>query len=296
MARTRTWSTTIPIDHTQIKLGPTKIRDLRTDLEERVDGILAGFVNTGSTNGLLLGRLLTVGTANATNPGTGTAAAIDIFGMTTGTLTELVIRNSSGHEILATYQGRLQVGKLGNDQYMVGVGTGSGDVNILKVNTAGVTQFASHPIGPDTNPSTPLSYVPVGYFGTTNAAGGIVMLDTSSQLPAVSGALLTGVVNSSSSYDTGAQSFVVNTAYTVTHNLGTTKVLIQPYFRENTGVNWKLCGYVYYDNAARGFSVCDIQDNSISYRVPTGVRYMDTGGTLVDITSGQSRIIVLALP
>ena len=160
--RTRTWSKAIPVDHTEIKYGPTKVRDVREDIENRVDDILAGFVNTGATNGIILGRLLTVGTATSTSPGTGIAAAIDLIGLTTGTLTELVIRNASSHEILVTYQGRLQVGKLANDQYMIAVGTGSGDVNIFKVNTAGQTEFATFPIAPNTNPTTNLQLIPYG--------------------------------------------------------------------------------------------------------------------------------------
>jgi len=148
MARTRTWSTTIPVDHTAIKLGPTKVRDLRTDIEERVDGILAGFVNTGTTNGLLLGRLLTVGTASTAYPGTGAAAAIDIFGMTTNSLVEVFIRTQSSNEIQLTEQGRLMMGKLRNDQYIVGVGTGGGNVNILKVNTASVVEFGTGALVP----------------------------------------------------------------------------------------------------------------------------------------------------
>jgi len=146
--RTRTWSTAIPVDHTQIKLGPTKVRDLRTDIEERVDGILAGFVNTGTTNGLLLGRLLTVGTASTAYPGTGAAAAIDIFGMTTNSLVEVFIRTQSSNEIQLTEQGRLMMGKLRNDQYIVGVGTGGGNVNILKVNTASVVEFGTGALVP----------------------------------------------------------------------------------------------------------------------------------------------------
>ncbi len=96
MARTRTWSTTIPVDHTQIKNLPDSTRDVREDIEERVDGILAGFVNTGATNGLLLGRLLTVGTNNALTPGTGTSGAYDIYAMTTGSTIELFGKDNTG--------------------------------------------------------------------------------------------------------------------------------------------------------------------------------------------------------
>lgn len=162
MAYTRDWSAAIPIDHTQIKLGPEKIRDVRTDLDERLSAILGGFTAGETVNGIKIGRLLTVGTATATNPGTGTAAAIDIIGLTSGSMTEVVIRNSSGGACLLTYQGRLQVGKLGNDQYMIAVGTGSGDVNVFKINTAGVTEFASFPILPNTGVTTNLQVVPYG--------------------------------------------------------------------------------------------------------------------------------------
>jgi hypothetical protein len=167
--RTRTWSTAIPVDHTQIKLGPTKIKDVRTDLEERVDGILAGFIDTGTTNGLLLGRLLTVGTANSSNPGTGSAAAIDVYGMTTGTMTELFCRNSSGNAVQLTYQGKLLAGQLLNDKYFIGIGTTNGSVNILKINTVGATQmtnpvvFDTFPLAPNTNPTTALQLSPKGY-------------------------------------------------------------------------------------------------------------------------------------
>jgi len=167
--RTRTWSKVIPVDHTQIKNGPTTIRNVREDVENRVDDILAGFVDTGTTNGLLLGRLLTVGTATSANPGTGTAAAVDIIGLTTGTMTEVVIRNSSGQSCLVSYRGNLRVGQLANDEYLVGVGTTSGTVNVLKIDTVGSTyfsnpvKFASHPLAPNTSPTTSLQYTPKDY-------------------------------------------------------------------------------------------------------------------------------------
>lgn len=105
--RTRTWSKLIPVDHTQVRLAPTKIRDVREDIEERVDGILAGFVNTGATNGLLLARLLTVGTANSLTPGTGTAGAYDIFSLTTGTTIEFFGKDNAGNVTQFTKAGKL---------------------------------------------------------------------------------------------------------------------------------------------------------------------------------------------
>lgn len=113
MARTRTWSTTIPVDHTAIKLSPTKVRDLRVDIEERVDGILAGFVNTGTTNGLLLARLLTVGTANALTPGTGTAGAYDVYALTTGSTIELFGKDNAGNVTQFTKAGKIKTESLG---------------------------------------------------------------------------------------------------------------------------------------------------------------------------------------
>lgn len=113
MARTRTWSTTIPVDHTQIKNLPDSTRDLREDLEERVDGILAGFVNTGATNGLLLGRLLTVGTNNALTPGTGTAGAYDIYCLTTGSAMEMLGKDNAGNITRFTNAGKIYAPALG---------------------------------------------------------------------------------------------------------------------------------------------------------------------------------------
>ena len=219
--RTRTWSTTIPVDHTQIKLGPTKVRDLRTDIEERVDDILAGFVNTGTTNGLLLARLLTVGTATSANPGTGTAAAVDIIGLTTGTMTEVVIRNSSGQSCLVSYRGNLRVGQLANDEYLVGVGTTSGTVNVLKVNTAGTTQFTnlvtfdSHPLAPNTNPTTDLQLMPLGKF--RNLADGTTLEVTTGTSPTMKVKGVGGVTKAALGIDSGTVSYT-GTAKAITFN------------------------------------------------------------------------------
>ncbi len=88
------------------------IRNVREDVEDRVSDILAGFVNTGATNGLLLGRLLTVGTNNALTPGTGAALAIDIYGMTTGTVCEVYIKDSSGNQTQLTSGGKIPTASL----------------------------------------------------------------------------------------------------------------------------------------------------------------------------------------
>jgi microcystin-dependent protein len=106
--RTRDWSKTIPIDHTQLKLVPTKIRDVREDLEDRLNDILAGFATGETVNGLKLGRLLTVGTGSPTAPGTGAAAAIDIYGKTIGGKVELCAQDADGNETQITSAGALK--------------------------------------------------------------------------------------------------------------------------------------------------------------------------------------------
>ena len=88
MAYTRDFDTSLPVTHTQNKLWPEKIRDVRTDLGERLAAILYGFTagELDTHIGIKLGRLLTIGTGAPSAPtGTDSAAAFDIYARADGT-------------------------------------------------------------------------------------------------------------------------------------------------------------------------------------------------------------------
>lgn len=111
--RTNTWSTAAPLDHSQIKNLPAAVRRAFVDNEDRLNDILAGFIAGENYNGLKLGRLLTVGTGNPTAPGTGAAAAIDLYGKTVDGKVELYCQNADGIVTRLTSAGILNEGLVG---------------------------------------------------------------------------------------------------------------------------------------------------------------------------------------
>lgn len=111
--RTNNWSTSAPVDHSQIKNLPGAIRRAFIDMEDRLNDILAGFIADENYNGIKLGRMLTVGTGNPSAPGTGAAAAIDIYGKTVSGKVELCSQNSDGVVTQLTKSGVLNDGFVG---------------------------------------------------------------------------------------------------------------------------------------------------------------------------------------
>jgi hypothetical protein len=115
MSFTRDWSLTIPIDHTKFKTIPSDVRNVRTDLGDRLASILYGFTAGETIPGIKLGRLITVGTGVATTPpGTGAAASVDIYSRSdgTGSAVELYSLDGSGNETQITKAGKLNTVEL----------------------------------------------------------------------------------------------------------------------------------------------------------------------------------------
>jgi len=99
-------------------------------------------------------------------------------------------------------------------------------------------------------------------------------------------------------YDSGWFAVTKNTNYTLTHNLGTDKLLITAYARDNATSQAKVLYYSFDDEAnTRGNPLIKIQGaNTIGVRA--GVNYAimyNDGSNDVRLTSAEYRIIVLAL-
>jgi len=90
-------------------------------------------------------------------------------------------------------------------------------------------------------------------------------------------------------YDTGAVVWASSTNYTVTHNLGTTKVLIQLFIRKTGSTKWCDGQTGHRDNGYIVSPIYDITDNTISFR--TENINNPTDGVF---SSGHYRVIVVA--
>lgn len=106
-------------------------------------------------------------------------------------------------------------------------------------------------------------------------------------------------IKRSMGFDSGAMAWYIGTAYTVTHNLNSTALIIQPYFRgTDPSVTWKVGSYLEEpdDNIAwEGFSIYDVTATTISFRIDTKICYNGNDGVRVDLTAGQARLVVLAI-
>ena len=169
--RTRDWSDTTPIDHSQNKLWPQYVREVRQDLEDRLNDILYGFIAGESFNGIKKGRLITIGTgAPSAPPGTGAAISVDIYARANGTGVpiELYAMDASGNEIQLSKGGKIPLdvsGRLANNAYLIARNyAGDGNVNILKANTGNGLELASHILAPNTAPTLANHLAPKGYI------------------------------------------------------------------------------------------------------------------------------------
>jgi hypothetical protein len=133
-----------------------------------------------------------------------------------------------------------------------------------------------------------------GATAAANAANGVVVLNASSQLPAVSGALLTNVALSS--YDSGWFSVSPGTAYSKTHNLGTTKLIVKLYWASDS--NGTSMTEVFTNDPDKGWGIKNITTTTLAAQ--TGTLYVTStyadNGTQTNQNSGYYRVIALALP
>jgi len=126
---------------------------------------------------------------------------------------------------------------------------------------------------------------------TTPQANKILPLDANAKIPSTALGLKT--------YDSGWFPVTLNTTYTKTHNLGTTKVITMFYIsasNDNTGV---IGGGIYHYIANHNNSMCmtGLTSTTISIRSPSQVimDQLDENGNIYYLTSGYARIIMLAL-
>lgn len=242
MSYTRDWDNTLKLDHSKFKSQPGYVRDLMDDLNERLTNILYGMASGETLEGIKKGRFIKIGTGAQTAPaGTGTAAALDVYARVsgTGTTVELYTLDAAGNEIQLTKGGKIPLdvsGRLANNAYLIARNLAdNANVNILKVNTANAVELASHPIGPDTNPTAVLQYTPKGYVDKIKpinlAAPGT---DCSGTLPVANGG--TGITTSL--IKTGTYNGTGSSPVTVTHGCGFTPAVILIQSDETDGTGW----------------------------------------------------------
>ena len=121
----------------------------------------------------------------------------------------------------------------------------------------------------------------------TPAANKLLPLDNNAKLP----------LSALKVYDTTIR-FSVNTPYTVSHNLNTTKIILQIFVKESAGDSWKVGSYLEEpddDKSWQGISIYDISNNSISFRIPGGICYSESNGNIKWVNGGYLRVVILAL-
>jgi len=204
-ALTRDWDTTIPADHTKFKAQPGHVRDLRTDLEDRLEDILAGFTAGETYVGIKLGDFLTYGTGDPTTPaGTGNALNFILYAKTKDYLTgpttqaEMFGIDQAGNVIQITKSGKLCLdnARLLNNTWLLARNSGnSADVNLYRLTTNNYlelgTTLAAHPLGPDTSHSADTEYITKGYADQkvakpSSPSAGDVLMYTNSEWAAQS--------------------------------------------------------------------------------------------------------------
>ena len=142
-----------------------------------------------------------------------------------------------------------------------------------------------------------------GATAAANAASGVVVLDSSSKLPAVDGSQLTNLP-SKASYDSGWFAIANGGTYTKTHNLGTTNFLVLYDVSQNSNGQYSSVGVIaYYDHqydAAHdkgmmiyGRTTTEIKLNSPDCNCCDGVNA--AGTSFERHTSGYARIRLYAL-
>ena len=297
------WSETVPLDHSKFKDIPDAVRDVRTDLGDRLASLIYGFtVGEGTTPyGLKIGRLLTTGTgAGSTPPGTGSSASVDIYARGNGTASavELWAIDDDGNDIQLTKGGKIPLdlsARLANNGWLIGRNyADAANVNIVKVNTANAIELASHPYAPDTGPSASLQYAPKGYVDNK------FPVDLATPGTGITGVLPIANGGMGSVYDSGWFAVASNTTYTKTHSLGTTKVISTLYFSKSSdgSDDCVIMGGAHNDIGIGGrqANIVNLTTTTVQIRTATNITdYKDSDGTNQDLTSGYLRIIMLAL-
>jgi hypothetical protein len=251
MAFTRDWDKALKLDHSKFKTQPGYIRDLMDDLDERLTSFIYGFASGETLIGMKKGKFITIGTGTPTAPiGTGVATEYDLYARANGTApaVELWGIDASGNEIMFTKGGKIPLdisARLANNAYLIARNfADDGNVNILKVNTGNEIEFVSHPVAPDSDPTSELQYVPKKYIikkvsvlptpGTDNEGRLFLLQDVGTAPDGLYIPMDTGgngfsnkkILAGAGVYDSGWFAIASNSNYAKTHNLGTTKLHI----------------------------------------------------------------------
>jgi len=138
MTFTRNWDPSLIPDHSKFKNIPGYSRNIMNDLAERLQDIVYGFTTDDDDEwetivGFKKGRFITVGTGTPVQPtGTGSEAAIDIYGKTVGDddKVELFVQDADANEIQLTDKGN----RLPNNEWFRATNKdGDGYVEVFKV-------------------------------------------------------------------------------------------------------------------------------------------------------------------
>ena len=136
MVFTRNWDPTLISDHSKFKNIPGHARNIMEDLAERLQDIIYGFTTDSEDEwenivGFKKGRFITVGKGTPAQPtGTGSEAAIDVYGKTVGGKVELFCQDADANETQLTDKGnRLP----NNEWFKVTNKDGDGAVEVFKV-------------------------------------------------------------------------------------------------------------------------------------------------------------------
>jgi hypothetical protein len=151
-------------------------------------------------------------------------------------------------------------------------------------------------------PVANLNAIPNSALATVGTgANYLVALDASAKLPAVDGSQLTGVMKSSMVYDSGWIAIALDTTYTLTHSLGTTKCLISVFQAQNSdGSGWCINSHAdNYTGFNHGFGVVTLSTTQVQLRGGAAGNWLATfrnaAGSTIQSNSHYGRIIMLAL-
>ena len=107
MAFTRDYSILTPIDHTLIAQGPTAIRNVKQDVQDRLATIISGFTSGETVLGVLNLPFIAVSAPSTVTD------QFQLYGKEVGGKTELHGKDEDGNEIQITTAGKLNAGALG---------------------------------------------------------------------------------------------------------------------------------------------------------------------------------------
>lgn len=158
MAFTRDWDETVPVDHTLISQGPTKIRNVKEDVGDRLATIISGFASGETVTGILNLPFIA-----QSAPSTVTDQ-IQLYGKVVSTKTELHAKDEDGTEIQITTAGKINAAALGGVYAAANVAALATMMNLIYPVGIVIT------LGVSTNPATLLG------VGTWTAIAGKVIV------------------------------------------------------------------------------------------------------------------------